>query len=77
MPEHIGIVAERDETNRIIMDELVCGTFTNDAVRYFQQVIGRMKDAGAHHQRRELSVADARFHAAPGPRRLAPGRGRA
>jgi aspartate racemase len=39
-------LAEREEINRIIMDELVCGTFTPAAVSYFQQVMGRMKDAG-------------------------------
>jgi aspartate racemase len=38
--------AEREEINRIIMDELVCGIFTPAAVGYFQQVMGRMKDAG-------------------------------
>jgi aspartate racemase len=38
--------AERAEINRIIMDELVCGTFAPAAVSYFQQVIGRMKVAG-------------------------------
>jgi aspartate racemase len=38
--------AERDEINRIIMDELVCGVFKPDAVAYHQRVIGRMKDAG-------------------------------
>jgi aspartate racemase len=38
--------AEREEINRIIMDELVCGTFTPAAVTYFQTVISRMKDAG-------------------------------
>lgn len=37
---------ERDEINRIIMDELVCSTFTAAQVSYFQQVIGRMKAAG-------------------------------
>jgi aspartate racemase len=37
---------ERDETNRIIMDELVRGTCSAAGARYFQQVIGRMKDAG-------------------------------
>lgn len=37
---------ERDEMNRIIMDELVCGVFEPAAIAYFQQVIGRMKDAG-------------------------------
>jgi aspartate racemase len=38
--------AERDEINRIIMDELVCGVFTPAAVAFHQQVIGRMKDGG-------------------------------
>jgi len=38
--------AERDAINRIIFDELVCGVFTADAVAYFQQVVGRMKDVG-------------------------------
>jgi aspartate racemase len=38
--------AERDETNRIIMDELVYDVFKPEAVAYFQQVIGRMKDEG-------------------------------
>jgi aspartate racemase len=35
---------EREEINRIIMDELVHGDFKPEAVAYFQQVIGRMKD---------------------------------
>jgi len=38
--------AERDETNRIIMDELVRGIFKPEAVAYYRQVIGRMKDEG-------------------------------
>jgi aspartate racemase len=38
--------AEREEINRIIMDELVCGVFKPAAVAYFQQVIGRMKGEG-------------------------------
>jgi aspartate racemase len=37
---------EREETNRIIMDELVCGIFRPEAVATFQRVIGRMKDEG-------------------------------
>jgi aspartate racemase len=37
---------EREEINRIIMDELVNGVVTPDAVRFFQRVIGRMKDEG-------------------------------
>ena len=38
--------AERDECNRIIMDELVCSRFTPGGVAYFQQVIARLKDQG-------------------------------
>jgi aspartate racemase len=37
---------ERDEINRIIMEELVCGTFTPEAITFFQQVIGRMQRDG-------------------------------
>jgi aspartate racemase len=36
--------AEREELNRIIMDELVCHVFKPESVAYFQQVIERMKD---------------------------------
>ncbi len=38
--------AERDEINRIIMDELVCGIFKPEAIAYHQRVIGRMKEQG-------------------------------
>ena len=38
--------AERDETGRIIMDELVCGIFRPEAVAGFQRVIERMKSEG-------------------------------
>jgi aspartate racemase len=38
--------AERDEINRIIMDELVCSIFKPEAIGYFQRVIGRMKEEG-------------------------------
>ncbi len=38
--------AERDEINRIIMDELVCSVFTPEAVAYHQRVIGRMRAEG-------------------------------
>ena len=38
--------AERDETNRIIMDELVQGVFTAEAVAAYQRVMGRMKKEG-------------------------------
>ena len=38
--------AERDEINRIIMDELTCGVFKPEAIAYFQRVIGRMKNEG-------------------------------
>lgn len=39
--------AERDEMNRIIMDELVCSVFKPEAVAFFQGVIERMKRAGS------------------------------
>jgi len=38
--------AERDETNRIIMEELVYDKFQPDSVAYFQRVLARMKDEG-------------------------------
>jgi aspartate racemase len=38
--------AERDDTNRIIMDELVMGVFRPEAVAAYQRLFGRMKDAG-------------------------------
>jgi aspartate racemase len=38
--------AERDEIQRIIMDELVYGVFEPDGVAYFQRVIERMKSEG-------------------------------
>lgn len=37
--------AERDEIDRIIMDELVLGVTRPEGVAYFQQVIARMRDA--------------------------------
>src|SRR6266850_2248684 len=37
---------EREEINRIIMDELVYGVFKPETVAYFQRVIGRMRDEG-------------------------------
>ena len=37
---------EREEINRIIMDELVRGICKPEAIAYHQGVIGRMKDAG-------------------------------
>src|SRR5713226_8675480 len=37
---------EREEINRIILDELVYGVFKPEAVAYFQRVIGRLKDEG-------------------------------
>jgi aspartate racemase len=39
-------IEERDELNRIIMDELVCSRFEPAAVAYFQRVIERMKAGG-------------------------------
>ena len=38
--------AEREEMNRVIMDELVRGVFKREAVAFFQRVYKRMKDAG-------------------------------
>jgi aspartate racemase len=38
--------AEREEINRIIMEELVCSVFTPEAVAYHQRVIARLKAAG-------------------------------
>ena len=38
---------EREEINRIIMDELVYGNFKPEAIAYFQQVMQRMKHDGA------------------------------
>jgi len=40
--------AEREEMNRVIMDELVCGVFKPEAVEFFRRVFGRMKDAGCN-----------------------------
>ncbi len=37
---------ERKEMNRIIMDELVNGTFKPEEIAYFQRIIGRLKQAG-------------------------------
>ena len=37
---------EREEINRIIFDELVCGIFKPEAAAYFQGVMGRMREAG-------------------------------
>ena len=37
---------DREEINRIIMDELVYGVFKPEAVATFQRVIERMKDEG-------------------------------
>ncbi len=38
---------EREEINRIIMDELVYGNFKPEAIAYFQQVMERLKNDGA------------------------------
>ena len=37
---------ERDEMNRLIMEELVLGIFNQEGVQYFQGVINRLKDQG-------------------------------
>jgi aspartate racemase len=39
-------VAEREEMNRIIMDELVCGVFKPASVAWLRGVIARMSDVG-------------------------------
>ena len=39
-------VAEREETNRIIMDELIYGVCKPESVAYYQQVFARMKNEG-------------------------------
>src|SRR5262245_25149831 len=45
--EHVRADAsERAAINRIILDELVNGVFTSEAVAFFQHVIQRMKDEG-------------------------------
>jgi aspartate racemase len=38
--------AERDETDRIIMEELVYGAFRRDSIEALQRVVERMKDKG-------------------------------
>ena len=38
--------AERDEMNRIIMEELVYSAFKPDSIAYYQQAIARLKRAG-------------------------------
>lgn len=38
--------AEREEINRIIMDELVYGIFKPESIEAFQRIIGRMKEEG-------------------------------
>ncbi len=38
--------ADREECNRIIMDELVCSVFAAKSVVYFQQTIQRLKEKG-------------------------------
>jgi aspartate racemase len=43
MRPHLG---EREEINRIIMDELVRGVFKPEQVAYFQKVMGRLKIEG-------------------------------
>ena len=38
--------AEREEMNRVIMDELVCGVFRPEAVAFFQRLYARMQGEG-------------------------------
>lgn len=42
----LPVPEEREEMNRIIMDELVYGRFTGEAERAFQRIMARMGDAG-------------------------------
>jgi aspartate racemase len=37
---------ERSEINRFIFEEMVAGRFTPEALAYFQEAIGRLRDAG-------------------------------
>jgi aspartate racemase len=37
---------QREEINRIIFDELVCGVFKPEAIAYHQRVIAKLKDRG-------------------------------
>jgi aspartate racemase len=39
-------INDRNETNRIIMDELVCGVIKPEGIAYFQKVIERLKGEG-------------------------------
>lgn len=39
-------VAEREQINRIIMEELVLGIFTTESIAAFQRIIGRMRTEG-------------------------------
>ena len=40
--------AERDDTHRIIMDELVCGVFKPESIGRYQKMFSRMKDDGCN-----------------------------
>ncbi len=40
-------VSEREEMNRVIMEELVYGVFRPEALEFFQRVIGQMREAAA------------------------------
>ena len=77
--------AEREEINRIIMDELVCSIFKPEAVAYFpaghraaegrglRRRRARLHRDPADHQRREFAAADARLDAPAGARGAAAG----
>ena len=77
--------AERAEIDRIIMEDLVAGRFTDAAVAVFQRIMARLADQGCDavvlgcteippdHRRWQRTAADARFHAPARPRRARPG----
>ena len=74
-------LAEREEINRIIMDELVRGVFKPEAGRLFPEGDRPAEDRGlrrrraglhrdpADHERRQLAAADPRFDPPARPRR--------
>ena len=62
---------EREEINRIIMDELVC----SDEGRWLRRRGARLHRDPADHERHHLAAANARFDATARPRGAAASRG--